>query len=103
VLADAVGPEHRADPADMAGGGQAGQAVDHLVLGKAQAGGQQGVGARGQWEIALEFIEQAAVDGVHSAPHTPPHRPMRPARLVKKMPLGLSAGRVVRRAKLAVS
>ena len=41
-------------------------------------------------------VLQALVHGVH-------HRPIRWARAVKKMPLGFSAGRVARRAKVAVS
>ena len=57
--------------------------------------GDLGERAGAQREAALELVEQPKVDAGH--------RPMRKARAVKKMPLGLSAGISASGAKVAVS
>ena len=121
----AIRAEHRADATDRTGRLQALQARDHVPLGDAQTTGDVGVWRGRQREVALEFIEQAAVDVIERraiaarsgftarwrdaglqfdlSVHRLTYCPIRWARAVKKMPLGALAGSCAIRAKLCVS
>ncbi len=90
--ADTVRTEHGADAADHAFPAQAAQRVQHGLDGPSQSLGHGVEGSRGEGKIPLEVVEQGQGKIAHS--------PIRLARWVKKMPLGLAAGRLARGSKL---
>ena len=66
ALAEAARAEHGPDPADQAASLERGQPVDDLVLGAAQLLGHGGEGALDQRQIALELVQQAALQGAQA-------------------------------------
>jgi len=97
---DPLGGKDGADARHLA---LAAQRLEHAqdgTLGDTQSGCQLGKRCRTQREVALEIVEQTEVECVVG------HRgqnPVRPARLVKKMPLGACAANSPILAKVAVS
>ena len=98
-LGASTGPTRLTAPAAL----QPGQARQDLGLADPEPGPDLRIGPRRQREALLEVVEQAPVGGVQGQVGCGAHSPIRPARSVRKMPLGFSAGRVAMRAKVAVS
>jgi hypothetical protein len=83
--ADAVRAEHRADTADYAFSPEAAQGIEYFLHVQSQAARNDVERRGGERKAALEVVEQAELNVAHS--------PVLCARTVKKMPLGLCAGR----------
>ena len=96
--ADPLGREDGADARDLALAAQLLKPGQNRSLADPEARRQFGEGRRTQRKIALEFVEQAKLEGVVHR-----QKPMRAARVVKKMPEGLSAAISPTRAKDVVS
>ena len=104
--AQAARGEHRAHPAHQALRGQVAVGRDHIVLGGAHRLRDAREGPRLEREVALPLVEQAEAGGVERlgqdglARH---QKPVRAARVVKKMPLGLAESKPPICCLLAVS
>jgi hypothetical protein len=98
--ANALGCEDGADARDLP---LAAQRLEHPqdgAFGDPEARRQLGEGCRTQREIPLELVEQAKVE---RRVHHRHQKPVRLARLVKKMPLGACTGNSPTWSKVAVS
>ena len=96
--ADGVGPEHRSDPADHAAVLQFAQTVKQGTGAGVQLPRDMVERLRFERERPLVVVQQALGQRFHAG-----HSPVRWARALKKMPLGLLAGRVAVFSRLAVS
>ena len=102
--ADALGCKDRPDARDLAFAAKIFQPADDHSFGHAKARRQLGKRRRAEREIALEIVEQPELQrGIEGLFHVVFQKPMRAARLVKKMPDGACAANSPTLAKLAVS
>ncbi|MNE50326.1 hypothetical protein D3C80_1448920 [compost metagenome] len=85
--------EYRADAGERATFMQPLKAAQDFLLFAANCLGDHAIRFRADRQLLLEPIEELAAEGVEFHGHSP-YRPMRWARLLKKMPLGLCAGRL---------